>query len=324
MGEKPPVGKRILKRAGDFFERFAWLCIAFTLLAFFSRYSCWADNLGHGRAQYVVLLFIGAGVWLKRKKQIPAIIAAVACFWNLSFLFPFYFPTPGKIDPARPVLKVLLLNVMTENKTPERVVDYLQSHTADLVVLEEISAEWVEKLRPWSKMIPAKVECPEQDNFGLCLYSRFPLSGIKLDPTTDDTSPAISARFDFDGQTFELLATHPLPPGHRETWLLRNRQFEAMADWCRKGEGNRLIIGDLNVTPYSPFFRRLLEQGKLQDPRRSRGLVPSWPSMMPPLGIPIDTVLPQSKLRVVEIHHGPYVGSDHYPTWVMLQRTENP
>ncbi|MBI4026163.1 MAG: endonuclease/exonuclease/phosphatase family protein [Verrucomicrobia bacterium] len=312
--------KRILRRIGDFFERFAWLSIALTGLAFFAPYSCLADNFGHGRAQYFVLLLIGTGVWLKRRKKILAAVATATCLWNLSFLLPFYLPTPDQKDPSKPVLRILFLNVMIGNRTPDRVVDYLQRHPADLVVLQEVNDAWLEKLRPWSGTMAGKVECPAQDAFGICFYSRFHLIGSKLDPISDDTSPSIAACFDFAGQPFEALATHPLPPGHRETWLIRNRQFAAMAQWCRQGKGNRLIIGDLNVTPYSPFFRGLLDQGKLRDPRRGRGMIPSWPSIMPLLGIPIDTVLTQNKLCVVDIHRGTYLGSDHFPIWVILQQ----
>ncbi len=74
-----------------------------------------------------------------------------------------------------------------------------------------------------------------------------------------------------------------------------------------------MVLGDLNVTPWSPFFRDLLREGALRNARKGYGLRPTWPTMLPPLLIPVDHCLVSSGVTVHDCRAGRNVGSDHYP-----------
>jgi hypothetical protein len=66
-----------------------------------------------------------------------------------------------------------------------------------------------------------------------------------------------------------------------------------------------ILLGDLNVTPWSPHFRQLLQQTGL-------------PAQVPPLRIPLDHCLVSPAFQVIERRVGPRLGSDHLPLIVTL------
>jgi endonuclease/exonuclease/phosphatase (EEP) superfamily protein YafD len=81
-----------------------------------------------------------------------------------------------------------------------------------------------------------------------------------------------------------------------------------------------LLVGDLNVTPFSPYFSDLLAQTGMEDARRVYGFHGTWPTWMPLLQISIDHCIADPQLEVMRVARGPDVGSDHYPLEITLRQ----
>ncbi|MFS8120585.1 MAG: endonuclease/exonuclease/phosphatase family protein [Microcoleus sp.] len=73
------------------------------------------------------------------------------------------------------------------------------------------------------------------------------------------------------------------------------------------------MIGDFTTTMWSPFYKNMVKTGKLHNARSGFGILPTWPTFMPPGYIPIDHFLVSKEIGVLNIHTGPKVGSDHLP-----------
>ena len=84
----------------------------------------------------------------------------------------------------------------------------------------------------------------------------------------------------------------------------------------------RLIIGDLNVTPFSPVFGDFLAATGMEDARRAHGLLGTWPTWMPLLQIQIDHCIADPALVISRVARGPSLGSDHYPLEITLRRRD--
>ena len=82
----------------------------------------------------------------------------------------------------------------------------------------------------------------------------------------------------------------------------------------------RLLVGDFNLTPYSPHFSDLLARTGMVDARRRQGLSATWPTWVVPLQVPIDHCIADPSLAVVGVRRGPVVGSDHYPVEITLRQ----
>jgi endonuclease/exonuclease/phosphatase (EEP) superfamily protein YafD len=136
--------------------------------------------------------------------------------------------------------------------------------------------------------------------------------------------PAIEMeiRRDEKEESLSLLAVHTVSPdagdGSRTTF--RDEQLKVLGNWAADRKNAAMIIGDLNVTPWSPPFWRLLEQGRLVDSSWYRGYFPSWPTVLQQAGIPIDHALVNAKIQVLDrrnVYHRS--NSDHYPILITIQ-----
>ena len=87
----------------------------------------------------------------------------------------------------------------------------------------------------------------------------------------------------------------------------------AVAERVRTLEEPAVVIGDLNTTPWSRLFARLVERTGLCDSRAGFGIQASFPSDMAFLRIPIDHLLASCAVGVRARRIGPQVGSDHLP-----------
>jgi endonuclease/exonuclease/phosphatase (EEP) superfamily protein YafD len=90
-------------------------------------------------------------------------------------------------------------------------------------------------------------------------------------------------------------------------------------------DGPLIVAGDFNATPYSPYFTEWLEKTKLTDSRRGRTPSPSWPTMLPWVGIPIDHVVVNDGFTILSHRRLPNFESDHYGVLVEIAlRPERP
>ena len=115
---------------------------------------------------------------------------------------------------------------------------------------------------------------------------------------------------------FQLLATHPLPPISVDYARLRDEQLARIGALAAGLDGPLLLLGDLNITPWSHPYRRLMRDSGLSDGATGFGVQPTWPAGKPPLWIPIDHTLHSEAVVVLDRRVGPDLGSDHYPVIV--------
>ncbi len=299
-------------------ENLGRIALIATVLAAFGTHAWWLDGLTHFRMQYVVVLILSLAWWLRRYKLLWIVLGMIGLVWNASYILSLYRGEVQK-GTTQNYFTVMVFNIRSENTRYEKVLDYLKNSKADVFVIQEINERWMEKLEPWAKTMLGRIELPQDDNFGIAIYSRYPLEQTHVDPLTENTTPSLEGQFWFDGIQVHLLAVHPIPPGGHSNWKLRNRQLDAIAAWSVGQNNNAVVAGDLNVTPWSPFFDRLLRKGRLLHARKGFGLNPTWPALLPPLWVPLDTVLVQNNLEIVQVERGPALGSDHFPFLVTLQ-----
>ena len=140
---------------------------------------------------------------------------------------------------------------------------------------------------------------------------------------------AIEARLELAGREVTVLSFHAMAPFGLARAAIRDAQFEWVAQWCRARPGQVIVLGDLNATPWSYPFRRMLRESGLNDSTRGFGVQPTWRVRIGPLGgwaawpiqIPIDHCLHSPGLIAVERATGPACGSNHFPLLVTLKST---
>lgn len=305
----------------------------------------WAvDLLTHFRFQYTAAFAVTAlGLLLLRWKKMAAVAAAGLAF-NLWFVAPLFLPNADtrradalRSDDTAPSLTVLHFNVHTSNPRMADVAAMIRNSGADVVFLQEINPDWVLSLGKdlSGEYAPVKLD-PRTDNFGIGLWLRADVDApdvveIGLVDISDGLAQvnAIDVTLGLGfGYTLRLLSLHTLPPVSGTYSAARDAQLAQAARIAAQTDPDTpfLLIGDLNATPWSAQYRKMVRDGGLTDSLRGGGFdglsAPgaSWPAGMVSLGmIPIDHALTRNGAVVTQRTLGDATGSDHRPLLVEVK-----
>lgn len=298
------------------------LCVA-TATSFLAR-RWWVFELtSHFREHMAVGLFALATIWAVIRHSKLTVICGVCAVIHGVAVAPQLWPNAERNVEGEAAggtrLRLAALNVYSGNQRTDLVLELLRATDADVILLMEVNRRWLEALSPLCDTYPHRVTKPRQDNFGIALYSRLPLTRALVLELGDAQVPSIAAHIHVGEQEVFFLGTHPLPPGTAESSFLRNEQLQQIAAYVRGQDAPRIVLGDLNVTPWSPYFADLLRDSGLKDTSRGRGRFGSWPATLPLGRIALDHCLVSPSLGVLDKRLGPNVGSDHLPVVVDLQ-----
>lgn len=297
------------------------LVAAASLAAFAGRWVWWLDLLANFRAQYVVVLtLLGLLVAASRWRRTGFAVLGVALL-NLLLVAPLYVVSPPRPTPGAPTVEVLSFNLLSDNRSYNEVVEYLGAVDADLVLLHEASRPWEVALE--SADLPYQVIRGRSEDliFGTLVLVPGPVEAVSYGFAADEPR-AISLTYTPEGwpRPIEVLSVHPLAPSTSERARLRDAQLAFAADWARERTGPYLVAGDLNASPWSWGFRRLLQGTGLRNSQLGYGLHASFPARSTVLlRVPIDHLLHSEELAVRDRRLGPALGSDHFPLRVELE-----
>lgn len=213
-------------------------------------------------------------------------------------------------------LKILSWNIWVMNQTPEEVVKVAQDYDADVVVLIEVGSEQASVLKQLESIYPFSYWIPDSSSRGIAVLSRVAGTRFGAIDLANEGMPAIEVTIpETDAHaSYRLMAVHTRSPDLHQRTLDRNKQLHALAEWATLQTNAAIIIGDLNITPWSPPFSRLLERGDLKDTRNYRGHFASWPKDLGFLAIPIDHAIVSKNTSVLYRGVGPLApDSDHRP-----------
>ncbi len=301
-------------RFSGLFHAAVFLAFVGTIASFFGEFAWWLDLASHFRVHYAVLFAGMGGLCLLGRKWRWALAAGALLLINAVPVGRLLYPRAGVASAeGKPCHRALLINVNTKTGNPARVMEEIRRTDPDFLVLEEISEEWLVHLAPVLSGFPHQLVEPREDNFGIGLFSRRPWTKGLVLYLGSAGVPSVWAQFEGEGSAFILIGTHPLPPGGRAYSAYRNEQLEQLAEQVSRMKDPVLVLGDLNVTPWSPHFKKLLRNGGLQNSSQGRGLFASWPAFAWPFMIPIDHALHTEGIELMDKRIGPDVGSDHYP-----------
>ena len=276
------------------------------------------DLTSHFRLQYLIGLSVLALLLGMGRRWGALAVVSAALLLNTAVVLPLYASAKPVAVAGEPTVRLLLSNVLTGNDQFAKVRDLIRAADPDLVALQEVDLRWETALAELADRYPHRVAQPRGDNFGIMLLSKLPLEDRQVLDLADIGVPSIWVRFRLAGQPVRLLTSHPIPPSSAAGTACRNRQLAAVAATLRAEAGPRILIGDLNTSPWSPVFRQVCAAAGLRDSAQGWGIQPTWPTMSVWFRVPIDHCLVSPELIVRDRVVGPDVGSDHFPLLVTL------
>ena len=239
-----------------------------------------------------------------------AAAAALLCVIQAWVPLSWYLPARDAGPVGAPNCRILLANVLSQNLDTAAFLALAAALDPDIICVQEVTDRWREALKPLEVAYPVQGAVPRGDNFGIALYSRLPGPLPEIVFQREHEVPAMALRFTAGGREVNLLNLHTLPPIGGALAARRNAQLEGARKWLDAQAGPAVLIGDLNLTMYSPVYRRLVRGAGVRNARAGWGPLGTWPAWVPVMRLPLDQCLVKgigiSECRTVHIP-----GSDH-------------
>jgi endonuclease/exonuclease/phosphatase (EEP) superfamily protein YafD len=218
-----------------------------------------------------------------------------------------------------PVLRVLTVNLLVGRADAGAVVALVRRTGADVLFLQELSADAVARLKQagLGDLMPREVTEFRGGLRGSGIYSRFPLTEGPLAPARA-ARPAAVLELP-GGEAVELACVHPRPP--KPPWpqgVARWRQ--QLAELPPPGDLPRVLAGDFNATLDHAVFRSVLRLGYADAAlQAANALAPTWGPAGRLALITIDHVLVDQRcaVRASSVHAIP--GTDHRAVYAEVQ-----
>ena len=289
------------------------VCLA-TLLAYGGRWSWACELLVNFRTHFALLLVLALAVAMSIRGWAIAAVAAVGIALNVWPMYGAFFGNSAPPAPNARALRIVEFNVNIANGDLRGIAAYLDSLSADVAVLTELSPANAERLAALLPGLSQRYIAEPDGVWGVVIFSRWPI----MDPQPAKQGEVIyAARADLDlgDRQLRLYAAHLNWPVIPATEAVRNAQLQALGRALSECTRACIAVGDFNVTPWSSHFRDVLKNPGVHDCAAGRGLHGTWNSSFPALlRIRIDQCLVAGAVSIAGTRVGESVGSDHLAT----------
>jgi endonuclease/exonuclease/phosphatase (EEP) superfamily protein YafD len=230
------------------------------------------------------------------------------------------------VQPARPprpesTLTLLLANVKMDNRQSSRLRQIITKANPDVILAVETDTWWESELGCFAQSHPFTVRRPQDNFYGMLLYSRLELVHPEIRFLIEDDVPSIRAVVKLrTGIEIEIHCLHPKPPVPQETAQSTERDAELMIVG-KEVKGKQLpivVMGDLNDVAWSHTNDLFQKISGLLDPRIGRGFYNSFHAEYFFLRFPLDHFFHSTHFRLIELKRLAYFGSDHFPMFMEL------
>ncbi len=291
--------------------------LAAFVFGFFGRVWWVFDLMANYRPHLgVVLLLGGAFAWIAdRDAGLAAVLGGLVAVASIAPLYLGSHPVPA---PGAELVEIVSFNVGVSNPKRSEVAAYLAEEDPDVVFLFESSFEWEEAMRRAEVPLAIVAVVPPGQLAGVTVMAsaEFAPRVVEVDIHREVAALEVVV----DGEPIEILGVHPPSPTTGLRAERRDRILQESAEWVAGREGSVVLVGDLNVTPWSAAYRRLRWRSGLVDSMHGSGIQASWPVGWGVLSIPIDHVLHTPDLGSSDRRTGPSLGSAHRPVIVSVGR----
>lgn len=309
------------------------MLIVATAMPFWRRQSWWVRVFDFPRLQIAAGLLatlIAHAVIATPERSVGDVVfdllLAACLFWQVRRVLPYtrlakvdVLTTTLKNPPAP--LRLMFANVLQPQHRSARLLELIDECEPDLVLALETDQWWLEQLSPLSQRYPHHVLLPQDNTYGMLLYSRLPLEEVEVSYLIESDVPSIHCTVTLqDGARVRLHCLHPRPPAPAEhpDSVPRDAELLVVGKAIKRDPRPTVVMGDLNDVAWShtsSLFRRI---SGLLDPRCGRGFYNTFHAGHWLLRYPLDHFFHSNDFKLVEFKRLPAFGSDHFPVYIHL------
>lgn len=274
----------------------------------------WFDLFSHFRVQYFLGGAVLACLLLLNEQWAGAAAAAAVSTYNLILIWRQVRPGRSQC-PNRPeteCLKIVTFNVQYTNQRYAALSDYLDRERPDIVLLQEVTAQWNHELHRLAASFPFCFSFVHPTWRGIAILARTSWTDVRFIDGSDVVETSmIAARFGHATVPFALLAVKTVAPTSAELTFIRNRQLVELGRLANRIDGPVIVTGDFNASAWSSGYASFMRSSGRRWQKLS--YLPTWPASAGILGIHIDHIFTSTPFEIVRATTGPRLGSDHRP-----------
>jgi len=296
--------------------------ILLSLAGYLGKFHYYLEQTASLKLQYLLVGLCPFIYFTLTRRQIWWIVSLFCVLINLAEILPWYIPQRGvtSASSGQPI-RLFQLNVLDNNRQYDNVISLVRKEKPAIAVFQEANKPWREKLQVLKDILPYHVGSEKME---IEIYSSLPLTKPTIQKygqlhRNGTMRGNVVTDVTIKGKVLTIIGSHTYP---QQTFGIkgfesRNKHLEeGIGDYVGQLKKSVVVIGDLNVTMWSPYYRTMIQRSGLRNARAGFGILPSQSSLSlltPGLATPIDHCLVSPDIQVVNMRKGPNVGSDHLP-----------
>lgn len=301
---------------------FSVFLIAGTTLSIIDTPTWWIKVWDAARIQLTVLMSISfiAGLFIFPLNSILHLVVLFSLLMGVFYhtYYTYAFTPFHKLDLEKTTnrnheLSVLAFNVRISNDAYDELVELLKNQRPDIVLLTEVDKKWLEGIQAVESTYTNNILHPQDDGYGMALYSLYPIQNHTIKFLVEDNIPSIHAAIDVKGKTIQFIGMHPCPPAPWNDEEEKNIELLKVAKLVKENKGPTIVAGDLNDVGWSKITQIFKEKSGLKDPRIGRGFFNTYNAKIPFFRYPVDHIFVSDDFKLLNIERLDNLESDHYP-----------
>lgn len=218
-------------------------------------------------------------------------------------------------------ISLLCTNVLMDNRDSSKLKEVIRKTDPDIILAIETDKWWIEQLSEFEKGYPYSVKQPQNNMYGMALYSKLELLDPQIEFIVQDDIPSIhtNAKLKY-GIAVKLHCLHPRPPwpSGSDTSTERDVELLVVGKKIKDVNAPTIVLGDMNDVAWSKTNYLFQDISGLLDPRVGRGFYNTFHANYPFLRFPLDHFFHSNHFRLIDFKRLHHVGSDHFPVYIAL------
>ncbi len=221
-------------------------------------------------------------------------------------------------------ISLLICNVRQKNCHTDKLKSIIQKVKPDVVLLTEVDDYWCSEIEKVVDYLPHRVLQPQDNTYGMVLYSRLELKDAQVNFYIEDEIPSIRCKMRIDENTYiNFFGLHPRPPAPWTKLVNKQAEILLVSKIIGQLEEPTIVAGDLNDVGWSKITSEFKKISGLVDPRIGRGFYNTYNAEIPLFRYPIDHLFVSDCFKLIKLDRMGYVGSDHFPMYVEVNYDAN-
>jgi endonuclease/exonuclease/phosphatase (EEP) superfamily protein YafD len=315
---RPPPRVRYLRLA-------AWACLlvglALTASWWVSRDFWLADvaNLFRPAVLLFAVLVLGLAIGGRAVGLIGLSLLLAGANLYLLLQPTLAIPAAQASGARRAAVSVASFDVVSDESLPDFTSWVKDKKTRpDIVALQNLTNPWTNRIAQITDVYPFSASAlHHQAGVKEDVLSRYPILDASVYRPAGGRT-AVHATVLVDGEPVQVFVIDPNKATGQARWAERNQYLGLVSQWVAGQAAGQpaLLLGDWNITPWSPFYADVFESSGLR--RGDAGVLPPATHTLARLPIPLlglndDHMAVSRRIPVEGCQPGPDLGSDHLP-----------